>query len=155
MKYLFSLLLITVSFISFSQHRKIKKRDLPELVKADTIVLEQDVWMQTPESEIQQRHKFKKIKELNNKIRKNNVVVDSLVSQIMNVSDERDSLLQVVIEQGRDNAKEAYERLLFYNAKVIELNQEILKYRKKNRRLKRLIIGVFLGYIPLVIIIIL
>lgn len=135
--------LILISFSSFSQ----------KVVKDTTLTIEGEYWIEPIDDEINQRIKFKKLKELFVKKRNIDINIDSLFNQLQTLEKQKDSL-QIIIAHGHTDIIEDCQFEL--NEKTKLLNETLLiinKLRKQKVNLiKTIIILVALDVLVLVII---
>jgi hypothetical protein len=112
MKYLLVYLILSSTICTYAQtvSDTIDKHDTPTIIEDESVYLKGEIWVETVEDEIKQRHKINvltknlgiarrkldKINTLLKKKRRNELATDSLIYQISSISRERDSLLAIV-----------------------------------------------------------
>lgn len=149
MKYL--LILIACTGL-YSQDRILDINNLPEVVKNETVTIKGEVWIEPIKTEIKQRHEINVLKKRIGKIHsilkdKENVKhnLDSLLFVIDDISNERDSLNNVLKTSVIKVASDCTNKVAFLNDQLKSVRNQYFSIRKKHQKLKKktaLIIGV-------------
>jgi len=155
MKYLIIYLMLSSTMCAYSQSVSdtIDKNDTPTIVENESVYLKGEMWVETVDDEIKQRHKINvltknlgiatrkldKINSLLKKKRKSELEVDSLLYKVSDLSKERDSLLNIIdteIGLARQEllkkVNNLESRLNFVYGKYVE---SVKEKRKINRKL--------------------
>lgn len=154
MKHLLVYLLLSSTICTYAQTVRdtVDKNDTPTIIEDEAVYLKGEMWVETVEDEIKQRHKIdvltknlgiakRKLHKINiilKKKRRNELKMDSLIYEISNISRERDSLLTIVDQEIGLNRKKLLSkiynlesRLDFVYGKYVTASQEKKILRKK------------------------
>jgi hypothetical protein len=138
--------------VCYAQNRVLDNKNLPEVIKNETVTVKVEVWVEPIDSEIQQRAKINFLEKKINKIHstlsdKHNYKhnLDSLFLVIDKITIERDSLNQVLKSGSEDIVKDCTNRSAYLTSQLNSVRGQYFSIRKKHQKLKRktvLILGV-------------
>ena len=131
--------------LSYSQETKVLlSKDLPQLVSSDTVVIRVEVWVQTPNSEIRQRHKIKILEKRNEHIKKlikkkedYESVIDTIINDMSVLERENDSLQKIITAQGESVSIDVRNRLLDNNKRLTESKERYFALQNKMLRVRK------------------
>lgn len=127
---------------------------LPALVQDGTYTVKEEVFIQSVDDEINQRHRFRKIRTLTLEKKQLEVNTDSLVRRLVLLETERDSLYTIINDElilANDTIK---ERVVYLDKTIAKIFTEYKALRRKNTKLKKKIFVSAVGNVILVAIII-
>ena len=128
---------------SFSQ-KELKHNELPLLVKEDTIIIDKEVWIQSVESEINQRHrenvlnkKLGKMKDILRKKKGYEIEVQNLIVKMHSLEVERDSLLNIISANRHEVNSELELELKNLDVQLKKTKKQYFLLREKYRKVWR------------------
>ena len=138
------IILFLFTFNLIGQTKKLESNDLPQLIKSDTIIVDVEVWVQTPNSEIKQRHKIKVLEKRNEHI-KNLIhkkesyesVMDTLIVEIRQLEVENDSLQLMIVEQGKSISSDLMKKYSVNLKRLEESRNQYFILREKFMKVRR------------------
>jgi hypothetical protein len=155
MKYIILLIaLLLVLLIPYSVFSQKVIEQLPALVQDGTYTVKEEVFIQSVDDEINQRHRFRKIRTLTLEKKQLEVNTDSLVRRLVLLETERDSLYTIINDElilANDTIK---ERVVYLDKTIAKIFTEYKALRRKNTKLKKKIFVSAVGNVILVAIII-
>ncbi len=155
MKYIILLIaLLLVLLIPYSVFSQKVIEQLPALVQDGTYTVKEEVFIQSVDDEINQRHRFRKIRTLTLEKKQLEVNTDSLVRKLALLETERDSLYTIINDElilANDTIK---ERVVYLDKTIAKIFTEYKALRRKNTKLRKKIFVSAVGNVILVAIII-
>ena len=129
---------------STETHPVLSHSDLPAIVENDTVIIKGAAFVQTEEQEIHQRgreHKLKKKLHRTEEILKEKyekeMVIDTLLLELAEVSAERDSCIKRLETLTGDMAEECKAKIWANAVKIDNMTMELMRLRREVRALKR------------------
>lgn len=134
MNILIPVLFIVLSIPLYGQDT-IKK--LPALVGDGTYVVTEEVFIQSVDDEIKQRHRFKRIRKIALEKKELEKGVDSLLVKLSALEDERDSLYTTINEDILLINNESKTKLIFLEAEIRKLKRRVYALDERKKKINR------------------
>lgn len=138
------ILLALTSSVCYSQ-KEIHLNELPMIIDGDTVYCKQEVWVESVDSEIHQRHKVNVLEKKLNKIRVAlkhkegyEFAIDSMIVQVGDLETERDSLLAIVELEISDVNSEVKKQLISTLSKLKNVKEQYFIIKKEKRKASRI-----------------